>query len=185
MPVVAPIYQLPSAGFYMAAIRQPWLPEEKLGLVSGQANYGYVLTISVNWLTELTAGSRTIRYLPATQIVSRIICQQREEPHSPLIPLPPTTEPQSARCLPIDGPLPPPVGTEVLRTRPERFLSFGQSLQAIESAVHRSPGAIISETNAHEHQRLSAALREYEMAGNWSAPTPVGQRFWYYPRSAP
>jgi hypothetical protein len=107
LPIVAPVYPIPSAiNFYTTMLRQPWLPSEKITLTSGQVDYGYVLSDSNGWFELLTAGSRTIRYIPAREVASRGVCQQQEEKFSPFIPLPPTTPPQMPRCLNLDGPAP-------------------------------------------------------------------------------
>jgi hypothetical protein len=182
LPIVAPIYPIPRAvGFYVTMLRQPWLPSERITLTSGQVEYGYTLATSGGWFVMLTAGSRTIRYIPAREVATRVVCQQLEESFSPLIPLPPTTPAQVAPCLRQDGPAPPPVGAAIPRTRAMSYLSHGESLSVISSSVHVSPEAILSETNAYQHQLLSAALRAYEIAGDWNAATPFGQHFWYYP----
>jgi hypothetical protein len=186
LPVIVPIYPIPRAvSFYVTTLRQPWLPEEKLTLISGKIDYGYVLAISNNWFVELTSGSRTIRYIPAGEVVSRDVCKQQEESFSPLIALPQVTRVDTPSCPRSDGPLPPAAGTKIPRTPATSYLSHGESLNVISSAVHVTPDEIISETNAYQHQRLSAALRAYEISGDWNAETPSGQHFWYYPPSAP
>jgi hypothetical protein len=186
LPIITPIYPVPRAvSFYVATLRQPWLAPEKITLISGQVDYGYTLTTNDNWFEVLTAGSRTIRYIPASEVASRVVCQQTEVSFSPLIPLPVTTSAQISSCLDRDGPPPPPVGTPIPRTGPVSYLSHGESLNVISSSTHVSPEAILSETNAYQHQRLSVALRLYEICGNWNAPTPYGQRFWYYPPTIP
>ena len=185
IPIIAPIYPIPNAvSFYVAELRQPWLPEEKITLTTGQVDYGYTLTTNNNWFEILTAGSRTIRYIPARYVGGRDVCQQTES-FSPLIPLPRTTYVSPTFCLNRDGPSPPIIGAPVPRTRPVSYLSHGESLNVISSSTHVAPEAILSETNAYQHQRLSFALHKYEACMNWNAPTPYGQHFWYYPPTIP
>ena len=182
LPIVAPIYPFPSAlSFYVMELRQPWLPSEKITLMSGQVDYGYTLRTDSAWFEILTAGSRTIRYIPARDVSSRVVCQQTEVPFSPLISLPITAPAPVIRCPASDGPPPPIVGAPIPRIRAVSYLSHGESLNVISSSTRVPPDEILSETNAYQHQRLSAALREYEDSRNWNAPTPYGQHFWYYP----
>ena len=186
LPIVAPIYPFPSAlSFYVTELRQPWLPSEKITLMSGYADYGYMLRTDGSWFEILTAGSRTIRYIPAGEVTSRIVCHQAEVAFSPLIPLPTTTPAKIITCPDSDGPPPPIAGAPVPRIRAVSYLSHGESLNVISASTRVPPDEIISETNAYQHQRLSVALRKYETCRNWNAPTPYGQHFWYYPPAAP
>lgn len=186
LPLIAPIYPFPRAlSFYITELRQPWLSSEKMTLESGQIDYGYTLTTADGWFEILTAGSRTIRYIPAGEVVGRAVCHQAEVAFSPLIPLPKSAPAEVTTCPNQDGPPPPVAGTPIPRTRAKSYLSHGESLAVISSSTHVPPNQIISETNAYQHQRLSKALRNYEVAGNWNAPTPCGQHFWYYPPVTP
>jgi hypothetical protein len=183
---ITPVYPFPNAwSFYVAELRQPWLPSEKIILKSGQVDYGYTLRTSGGWFEILTAGSRTIRYIPAGEVGSRVVCQQSEVAFSPLIPLPNSAPAEVVACPSKDGPPPPVAGTPIPRLRARSYLSHGESLNVISSSTHVPPNQIISETNAYQHQRLSRALRKYEVTGNWDAPTPCGQHFWYYPPTTP
>jgi hypothetical protein len=79
LPIITPIYPVPRAlSFYLATLRQPWLAEEKITLISGQVDYGYTLTTSDDWFQVLTAGSRTIRYIPASEVASQGYCLASE-----------------------------------------------------------------------------------------------------------
>jgi hypothetical protein len=152
-----------------------WLPAEKIVLKSHHIYYGYVLTSDADWFTVLLANSRTIAYLPADDVVRRSVCQpimtDQPKQYPPLIPWlyhPPAHLPA---C---------PLRDVIPSITP--FVSHGESLREISSTTHRGPWSLIVLTNAHQHYWLSLALRRYERAHDWDAPTPVGQRFWYYPR---
>jgi hypothetical protein len=149
-----------------------WLPAEELALTSGQTYTGYVLSADSDWFTVLLAAKRTIVYLPTKDVVTRSVCQPKV-----------TNEPK--QYPPLDRQLynPPPrirACARDISTPVTSILSQGESLRTISSITHVHPWRIISITNAHEHERLSPALRAYERVHNWTAPTPIGQRFWYY-----
>ena len=185
LPLITPIYSFPRAlSFYVTELRQPWLSSEKITLKSGQNDYGYTLTTGDGWVeingrkshdtihprwrggqpsSLSSSGGRFFSIDSAAEVCSGGV----------------TT------CPNKDGPPPPAAGTPIPRTRAKSYLSHGESLTVISSSTHVPPDQIISETNAYQHQRLSRALREYEVAGNWNAPTPCGQHFWYYPPVTP
>src|SRR5262249_7733448 len=150
-------------------------PAEKIVLNSGRVEYGYVLSTSDGWFTVLLT-ARTITYIPANHVAKRSVCQPATSAGPSLYPPLITTLYHRPRHI--------PACSENLSAL-TFFRSRGQSLKRIASITHRSPWTIISVTNAHEHEELSAALRTYESARDWRAPTPVGQRFWYYPHVAP
>ena len=175
-PYVYNIYPVPKQqGYYAEALGQPWLPAEKILLNSGRVDYGYVLSTGDGWFTILLT-SRTITYVPANHVANRSVCQPvttaGPPPYPPLISLLYHRPPHIAKC---DEKAPALTFVK----------SKGQSLKKLASITRRSPSRIISVTNNHQHEKLSPALRAYERAGDWKAPTPVGQRFWYYPRVAP
>lgn len=175
-PYVYNIYPVPrQAGYYYATVlHSPWLPAERLTLSSSLAYYGYVLSTADGWFTVLLVNGRTIVYLPAGKVVSRAICQPQllDQPrqYPPLISLFYTPPPHIPAC--------PASDIVPIRTS---FLSGGQSLNSISFLVHVPPQQIIATTNAYQRQMLSLKLYDYEVAGNWNAPTPAGQHFWYYP----
>jgi hypothetical protein len=173
-PYVYNIYPIPHRSSYYAEVAHDmWLPAEELTLASGQADTGYVLSTGSGWFTVLLAAGRTIVYVPTKDVVSRSVCQPQtiNEPKQPPPPL--------DRQLYHPPPYIPPCARDIF-TPIASILSRGESLSVISSVTHVHPWRIISITNAHEHERLSAALRAYETVHDWTAPTPVGQRFWYY-----
>lgn len=140
LPAIAPVYPFPNAwSFYVAELRQPWLPSEKIILKSGQVDYGYTLRTSDGWFEILTAGSRTIRYIPAGEVGSRVVCQQSEIAFSPLIPLPNSAPAEVAACPSKDGPPSPVAGAPIPRLRARSYLSHGESLNVISSSTHVPP----------------------------------------------
>jgi hypothetical protein len=179
LPYIWYIYPIPHhSGYYAAVLHEPWLPAEKVTLSTGRVYYGYVLSSDTAWFTLLLANSRTIRYVPADDVIGQKLCQPKlqDQPaqNPPLIALLYTPPAHISQCPDRD-----------IATTRISILSHGQSLRAISLAVHIPPKKIISTTNDYQHQKLSAALRTYENLHNWNAPTPVGQHFWYYPRVRP
>ena len=185
-PYLYDVYPVPRTdGYYAEILREPWLPAEQIAVSSGRTYYGYTLSTSPGWFTVLLLSSRTINYIPAGNVTARTVCQVKQ-PHqlkqySPLIPLLHTAPAHIPQCPYLDS----TTTTTVPRSKATSYLSHGESLNVITSSVHVSSALIISETNAYQHQRLSAGLRAYESLGDWNAPTPVGQRFWYYPPIEP
>ncbi len=178
LPYVYSIYPVPRhSNYYVEALHQLWLPAERVALSSGYVYYGYVLSESDDWFTVLLT-NRTIAYLPVEDVVSRSDCQPQANtgppPYPPLVPL----------LYSRPAPTPACAHSDVARALVS-VLSRGQSLAKISSALHTRPWRIISITNAREHEQLSAALRRYERARDWNAPTPAGQRFWYFPPIIP
>ncbi len=175
-PYIRSIYPFPGgSNYYVEVLHELWLPAERIALSSGRVYNGYILSSDTNWMTVLLT-SKTIVYLAANDVASRSVCQPRTNPepppYPPLVPLLYTKPPPTPACGPrgISGKF------TFIRSR-------GESLRDISSVVHRSSWTIISVTNAHEHEELSGALRAYESVHDWNAPTPIGQRFWYYPRA--
>ena len=173
-PYVHYIYPAPqSRNYYVEATHAMWLPAEEIELSNHRIYNGYVLTSNTLWFTVLLANARTIVYLPAPEIVGRTVCQPQmiaqPKKYPPLIPWLYHQPTELPACPSQDG-----------ATSLASFLSGGQSLRKIASAVHATPWHIITITNAHHHERLSAALRAYERARDWNAPTPAGVYFWYY-----
>jgi hypothetical protein len=178
-PFIHFIYPVPQNHIYYAEVTHDmWLPAERIELNTRLVYYGYVLSSDSDWLTVLLVNSRLIAYLHADEVVRRSVCQPKTlaQPKSnpPLIPWL-YHQPSS---------LPPCAGQDEIALI-TAFLSRGQSLIEISSITHTAPERIISVTNAHLHEKLSAALRRYECKHDWDAPTPVGQRLYYYPRLAP
>ena len=178
-PYLRFIYPIPhNHPYYAEVTHNLWLPEEQIELKTRLVYYGYVLSSDPEWFTVLLANSRVIAYLPTDEIVDRSVCQpsmpDQPKQYPPLVPWlynPPTRLPG---CNSPD---------EIALIT--AFLSSGQSLRQISSITHTDPERIISLTNRHFHGKISAALYAYEYEHDWSAPTPVGQRFYYYPRLAP
>jgi hypothetical protein len=178
-PYIHFIYPVPQNHNYYAQITHDmWLPEERIELNTHLAYYGYVLSSDSDWVTVLLGNSRVISYLSADQVVRRSVCQPKmsDQPEQslPLIPWlyhPPTSLPACAGQDEI-----------ALITA---FQSSGQSLIEISSITHTEPERIIYLTNRHFHEKLSGALRAYEFGHDWYAPTPAGQRFYYYPMLVP
>jgi hypothetical protein len=172
-PYVYNTYPIPRHSSYYAEVaHQMWLPAEELALTSGQIYTGYVLSADPDWFTVLLAARRTIVYLPTEEVVKRSVCQ-------PEMMSEPKQYPPLDRQLYNPPALIPTRGRDI-STPIASILSRGESLRTISSVTHVHPWRIISITNAHEHERLSAALRAYERVHSWSAPTPIGQRFWYF-----
>ncbi len=172
-PYVYNVYPIPQHNSYYAEVaHEMWLPAEELALRSGQVFTGYVLTSDDDWFTVLLATKRTIVYLPTEQLVSRTVCQ-------PKVANEPNQYPPLDRALYNPPPRIPTCAIDVSMPIIS-ILSDGQSLSKISSITDVHPWRIISITNAHEHELLSPALRLYESVHNWNAPTPAGQRFWYY-----
>ena len=178
-PYVRYIYPVPQyRNYYTEAAHAMWLPAEKVELSTNRIYYGYILSSDGGWFTMLSANSRRIVYLSAGNVVGRSVCQPRliDQPaqYPPLVPWLYNPPPQLPACANYDG-------TSSLTS----FLSKGQSLIEISVSIQRCPLTVISLTNAHTHGGLSRAMRAYERARKWYEPTPVGQRFWYYPRFTP
>jgi hypothetical protein len=173
IPYMYNIFPVPHhQNYYAEVIHELWLPSEAITLNSGFIYYGYVLSADTVWFTVLLLNSRTIVYLHTGQVARRAVCQAGQQdqayPYPPLVRIFYTPPPHIPSCVP-----------KVLSIR-----SDGESLNAISSAVHASPRQILSKTNIHLHHRFSAALRAYERRGDWNAPTPVGQRFYFYQPNA-
>jgi hypothetical protein len=178
-PYVRSIYPVPQhRNYYAEAAHAMWLPAEKITLSTHRIYYGYILSSSSGWFTVLSANSRTIIYLSADNVVGRSVCQPRltaqPKQYPPLVPWLYHPPPQLPACASYDG-----------TTSITSFLSKGESLIEISLNIQRCPWTVISVTNAHAHEKLSRGLRAYERAHKWYEPTPVGQRFWYYPRFKP
>jgi len=169
IPYIYNIFPLPQhQNYYAQVIHELWLPSEAITLNSGHIDYGYVLSADTDWFTVLLLDSRTIVYLRTGEVATRAVCQAGQQDQ-------PQLYPPLFRIFYTPPPYIPPCTPKVFSIR-----SDGESLNAISSAVHASPQQIITRTNIHLHHRLSAALRAYERRGDWNAPTPVGQRFYYY-----
>lgn len=173
------IYPVPQhRNYYTEAAHAMWLPAEKIDVSTNRIYYGYILSCDGGWFTVLSANSRKIVYLAADDVVGRSVCQPRltDQPvqYPPLVPWLYNPPPQLPACADYDG-----------TTSLTSFLSKGESLVEISMNIQRCPMAVINVTNAQAHQELSRALRAYERARKWDEPTPVGQRFWYYPRFTP
>lgn len=179
-------YPVPRQGSYWATyLRQPWLPAQAITLKSGQIYYGYTVSDDNDWFVILLLSSRTIRYVPAGDVTDRLVCQVDQgslaPQYPPFIKILNVTPSHVPGCPNRDSSTTTTRPFVIPRSKPLAYLSHGESLNVISSAVHVSPQEIISETNAYQHQGLSRELRTYENAGDWSASTPVGQHFWYYP----
>jgi hypothetical protein len=173
-PYVYAIYPVPhQENYYVRVLHELWLPAERITINSDRVYRGYVLAESPAWFTILRTNEK-VAYIPVDDVVSRSVCQPATNPKPP--PYPPLITTLYTKPLPT----PPCSAKPVAITS---FISGGQSLKRISSVTHRSTWSLISVTNSHENFWLSAALRRYERARNWGAPTPVGQRFWYYPRT--
>jgi hypothetical protein len=178
-PYVRYIYPVPQyRNYYTQAAHAMWLPAEKIELSTSRIYYGYILSSDGGWFTVLSANSRAIVYLSADDVVGRSVCQpgltDQPKQYPPLVPWLYNPPPQLPACASYDG-----------TTSLTSFLSKGESLIDISINIQRCPLTVISVTNAHAHKKLSHALRAYERAHKWYEPTPVGQRFWYYPRFKP
>lgn len=173
-PYVYNIYPIPQhRSYYVGALEQLWLPAENIVLSSGVSYSGYVLSSDTGWFTVLLT-NKTIVYLHVDDVMKRSVCQPSGNTaiprYPPLVPLLYTPPPPTPAC-------PRTVVSATLAS----IRSHGQSLRSISSAIHVTPWHIITATNAHHHEQLSRALRAYERAQDWDAPTPVGVYFWYYP----
>jgi hypothetical protein len=178
LPYISGIYPVPHQGsYYYDVLHELWLPAEKIVMNSGRVYHGYILSTELTWDTVLKT-DRTIVYLRADDIVHRSVCQPTTTPgpapYKPLIPFLYTRPLPTPPCAPVPIPIP---------TVPS-LVSHGQSLKAISLMIGTWPWHITGLTNAVERNHLSPALRDYERAHNWFAPTPIGQRFWYPPQLA-
>ena len=163
--------------YYVKVLHELWLPAEKVVLRSGLVYSGYVLSDSDGWFTVLRA-NKTISYLRADDVIRRSVCQPRTNPKPP--PYPPLVS-----LLYSKPPSTPACPRRDISVTLTSLRSKSEPLRNISLSIHRCPWTIISVTNAYEHEEPSVALRTYESAHDWNAPTPVGQRFWYYPRIRP
>jgi hypothetical protein len=171
-PYIYNIYPVPRhQNYYAEVLHELWLPPERITLRTSAIYYGYVLSADQDWFTLLLINSRMIVYLRTEEVADRAVCEagQNDQPtqYPPLVRILFTQPPRISSCT-----------SEMSSIR-----SDGESLNAISSAAHVTPQQIISATNLHQRQRLSARLRAYERLADWNAPTPVGQHFWYYPPS--
>jgi len=174
IPYVLNIYPFPhQRNYYVQALHELWLPPQKIVLSSGLVYSGYVLSTDANWFTVLLT-NKTIVYLSAADVTKRSACQPGASlsppRYPPLIPLLYTQPSEIPACPPS------PVSATLVSIR-----SHGESLRDISKDAHVTPWHIITVTNAHHHEQLSRAMRAYERARDWDAPTPIGQYFWYYP----
>jgi hypothetical protein len=179
LPYVSGVYPVPHQGsYYYDVLHELWLPAERIVTNSGHVYYGYILSSEPDWDTVLKT-DRTIVYLRAEDIVRRSVCRPKTTPqpapYKPLIPFLYTKPAFTPPCARVPAPIP---------TVPS-LVSHGQSLKAISLMVGTWPWRVIVLTNAVERNHLSSALRAYEEAHNWFAPTTIGQRFWYPPHLAP
>lgn len=171
-PYIYNIFPVPHhQNYYAEVLHELWLPPEGITMHSGNIYYGYVLSADPDWVIVLLVNSRTIVYLRAEDVEGRAVCQAAQKdqpyPYPPLVKIFYTPPPQIPSCSP----------------KITAFRSNGESLSVISSDEGMSPRQVISLTNSYQRQLLSARLRAYERSGDWNAPTPVGQHFWYYPRS--
>jgi hypothetical protein len=178
-PYVRYLYPVPHyRNYYTEAAHAMWLPAEKIELSTHRIYYGYILSSDGGWFTVLSANSRRIVYLSADDVVGRSVCQPRltaQPPqYPPLVPWLYNPPVQLPACANYDG-----------TTSLTSFLSKGQSLIEISMGIQRCPLTVINVTNAHTRGGLSRAMRSYERARKWDKHTPIGQRFWYYPRFTP
>lgn len=182
LPYVYDVYPIPRHNsFYATVAHTMWLPAERLALSSGKMDYGYVLSSSSGWFTVLSEPSRTIAYLPVANVLARSVCQPKAGNKTLQYP----QYPPIVTTLYIPPPQIAPCTGHIRSTVIRAVRSQGEPLTTIASMVNVSPGRIISITNAYQRERLSHALHHYEKVHDWSAPTPVGQRFWYYPLQTP
>lgn len=186
IPLLLYMYPVPRQGSYWATLlRQPWLPAQAITLKSGQIYYGYTVSDSNDWFVILLLSSRTIVYVPAGDVTGRLVCQVEQgnlsPQYPPLIKVLNVTPSHVPECPNRDSSTATTGPLIIPRSQALVYLSHGESLNVISSAIHVSSQEIISETNAYQHQRLSRELRKYENTENWNASTPVGQHFWYYP----
>jgi hypothetical protein len=179
LPYVHFIYPVPQNRAYYAEITHDmWLPAEQIELDTRLVYYGYVLSSNDDWITVLLATKRVIVYLPTDEVIDQSVCQ-------PKMPAQPKQYPPLIPWL-----YKPPTRIPACESQDEislitAFRSSGQSLREISYLTETSPERIIYLTNRHLHEKLSAALRAYECRHDWNAPTPVGERFYYYPTPAP
>jgi hypothetical protein len=173
-PYIYNIYPFPQQrSYYVGALQNLWLPAENIALKSGISYSGYVLSSDTGWFTVLLT-NKSIVYLHVDDVLRRTVCQPQSD-------IAPSQYPPLISVLYSPPPATPACPRTVISATPASIRSHGQSLKSIASAVHVTPWHIISVTNAHHHEQLSKALRRYERARDWSAPTPIGQYFWYYP----
>jgi hypothetical protein len=90
-PYVHYMYPVPQTRNYYAEVTHAmWLPAERIALRSGHIDYAYVLSSDGIWLTVLLTNSRTIAYIPVTEVVGRSVCQPtiaaQPKEYPPLIP---------------------------------------------------------------------------------------------------
>jgi hypothetical protein len=177
-PYIYNIYPFPQQrSYYVGALENLWLPAENIALKSGIVYSGYVLSSDTGWFTVLLT-NKSIVYLQVDDVVRRTVCQPQGN-------IAPSRYPPLISVLYSPPPPTPACPLTVISATPASIRSHGQSLKSISSAVHVTPWHVISVTNAHHHEQLSKALRRYERARDWNAPTPIGQYFWYYPPISP
>ena len=104
LPYTSYVYPVPRLFvYYENLLRQPWIPPEHITLGSGGFVVGYPLSISDGWATILVEQSRTIKYVPASDVQGRFVCQISSERQSAtiasaLVSLSRTRAPQVPTC---------------------------------------------------------------------------------------
>jgi len=103
LPYVLNVYPFPKMpNYYADFMRQPWLPAERITVKSGDQIVGYALTEDDHWMVALKDAPRTIQYIPADDIISRLVCQvDSQEPGSPVVPLLNPKLVQLPPCYPV------------------------------------------------------------------------------------
>jgi hypothetical protein len=89
VPVIWFLYPLSiHDGIYSDLVRQPWLPAERITLANHQKVIVFTLSNDGDWSEVLIAGSRDVKWYPASEITERVLCQVQQDPRTdPLIPL--------------------------------------------------------------------------------------------------
>ncbi|GAA4936313.1 hypothetical protein EV188_114150 [Actinomycetospora succinea] len=84
---VRAIYQVPfDMRTVSEVVRRPWIPAEEVALKSGEVKVGYALNVSVGWYVLLDEETRTIEYLPSSEVTRRTVC--KPGPPAAMQPLP-------------------------------------------------------------------------------------------------
>jgi hypothetical protein len=105
LPYISYVYPVPRAfTYYQALMSQPWVPAERINLGAAGSVVGYPLSIDNGWMAFLSAQSRTIEYIPADEVVGRLVCQNGLQNDSltlsaALIPLSARTPTKVPPCL--------------------------------------------------------------------------------------
>lgn len=96
------VYRVPFNVDYASQIaRRPWLPAEEIQTKSDEERVGYVISTADGWFLLMNESERSLEYIPADEVVSRVVCTPRSysvEYRSPLIDIRGSGKPAGEIC---------------------------------------------------------------------------------------